>query len=62
MGVITMQDDSPQIAWKEYNVKQDMMKNKTKKNVALECGLFSLVFLSFAIFNVYYWTKICIYI
>ena len=56
------EDDGPEFAWKEYDIKQDIMKNKTKKNVALEFGLFSVVFLSFAIYNVYYWTKIYMYI
>ena len=63
-GVLKMEDedDGPEFAWKEYDIKQDIMKNKTKKNVALEFGLFSVVFLSFAIYNVYYWTKIYMYI
>ena len=56
------EDGDSQIAWKEHDAKQDILKNKTKKNVALELGLFSVVFLSFAMFNVYYWTKISMYV
>ena len=32
-------------------------QEKTKKNVTLEFSLFLVVFLSFAIFNVVYWTR-----
>ena len=32
-------------------------QEKTKKNVTLEFSLFLVVFLSFAIFNVIYWTR-----
>ena len=62
-GVLIMEDleDCPNTAWKENDAKQDIMKNKTKKSVALELSLFSVVFLSFVIFNIYYWTEIYMY-
>ena len=63
-GVLIMEDleDCPNTAWKENDAKQDIMKNKTKKSVALELSLFSVVFLSFVIFNIYYWTELYMYI
>ena len=44
------------IAW-GLKAGQDNMMGKTKKHVVLEFSLFSIVFGSFLIFNIYYWTK-----
>merc|ERR1719500_476959 len=38
-------------------VKKTSIMEKTKKNVALEASLFSLVCTGFIFFNVYYWTR-----
>jgi hypothetical protein len=56
------EEDCRNTAWKENDAKQDIMKNKSKKNVALELSLFLVVFLSFVIFNIYYWNEIYNYI
>ena len=47
--------ENPKTAWEDDT--QETLKDKTKKNVALEFGLFSVVFGFFVIFNVYYWTN-----
>ena len=44
-------------AWEEKDDKQETTKTKNKKHVALESGLFSIVFGAFVIFNIYNWTK-----
>ena len=45
------------MAWDKANTKQVSEKDKTKKNVAFETTLFSLVFAGFACFNLYYWSS-----
>ena len=63
-GVLITEDveDCYNTAWKKNDAKQDIIKNKPKKNLALEFALFLVVFLSFVIFNIYYWTEIYMYI
>ena len=45
------------IAWDKDETKQVSVKDKTKKYVAFETALFTLVFGGFACFNIYYWSK-----
>jgi hypothetical protein len=39
------------------DTKKPSIMEKTKKNVALEASLFSVVCAGFIFFNVYYWTR-----
>ena len=41
--------------------KQPSIMEKTKKNVALEASLFSIVSAGFVFFNVWYWTRARVY-
>lgn len=41
--------------------KQPSILEKTKKNVALEASLFSIVSAGFVFFNVWYWTRTRVY-
>ena len=49
-------EEAKKAAWKDANTKNVTMKDKTKKNVAFEAGLFTMVFGGFTCFNLYYWS------
>ena len=50
-----VEEKKKKAAWEDATSTHLTMKDKTKKNVAFETALFTMVFAGFAFFNIYYW-------